>query len=166
MARRSADEERMDLAALPAHGFLIACFYPAQPANNRISPMTQPRKAERVRTLMSAQVMYGAAPAIDCIVKNFSPAGVRLEISDRTPLPNEFELNIPHKGRIYHGRIAWRGEGIVGVEFLEKGAAAPDERIAHEDEGDRVDQLLQENAKLRAQVLQLRQRVAQLTGES
>ncbi len=60
--------------------------------------MTQPRKAERVRTLMSAQVMYGAAPAIDCIVKNFSPAGVRLEISDRTPLPNEFDLNIPAQG--------------------------------------------------------------------
>lgn len=125
--------------------------------------MTQPRKAERVRSFMSAQVMYGSAPAIDCVVKNFSIAGVRLEICDRMPLPNEFELNIPHKGRTYRGRVAWRGEGIVGVEFLDKGATAGD--AANESEGDRLDRLAQENARLRAQVLQLRQRVAQLTGE-
>lgn len=128
--------------------------------------MTQPRKAERVRSFMSAQVMFNSAPAIDCLVKNFSTAGVRLEISDGMPLPNEFELNIPHKGRTYHARVAWRGEGIVGAEFIDKGPSGTADRPANENDADRFDRLMQENARLRATILQLKQRIAQLTGEA
>lgn len=128
------------------------------------SQMTQPRKAERIRSLLSAQVIFANAPSVSCIVKNFSPAGVRLEIPDRMPLPNEFELHIPHKGRTYHARVAWRGDGIVGAEFVEPGESV--DRQAIENEGDRLDRLMLENAKLRAQVLLLKQRIAQLTGEA
>ena len=128
--------------------------------------MTQTRKAERVRSFMSAQVMFNGAPAIDCVVKNFSLAGVRLEIADGMPLPNEFELNIPHKGRIYHARVAWRGEGIVGAEFIEKGGASAVDRHANENEADKTDRIMLENTRLRAQILQLKQRIAQLTGEA
>ena len=128
------------------------------------SQMTQPRKAERIRSLLSAQVIFANAPSVSCIVKNFSPAGVRLEIPDRMPLPNEFELHIPHKGRTYHARVAWRGDGIVGAEFVEPGEIV--ERQASGNDGDRLDELMLENAKLRAQVLRLKQRVAQLTGEA
>ena len=128
--------------------------------------MTQPRKAERVRSFMSAQVMFNSTPAIDCVVKNFSLAGVRLEIADGMPLPNEFELNIPHKGRIYHARVAWRGEGIVGAEFIEKGGASAGDRHANENEADKIDRVMLENTRLRAQILQLKQRIAQLTGEA
>ncbi len=127
--------------------------------------MTQPRKAERIRSLLSAQVIFANAPSVGCIVKNFSPAGVRLEIPDRMPLPNEFDLHIPHKGRTFHARVAWRGDGIVGAEFVEPGEAAV-ERHTLEDEGDRLDRLMLENAKLRAKVLLLKQRIAQLTGEA
>lgn len=127
--------------------------------------MTQPRKVERVRSFMSAQVMFNAMPAIDCVVRNYSNAGVRLEIPDRTPLPNEFDLNIPHKGRIFHARVAWRSEGIVGAEFVEKIGATGAEAAGDSDD-DRLDRAMRENARLRAQILQLKQRVAQLTGEA
>ena len=127
--------------------------------------MTQPRKAERIRSFMSAQVMFGAAPAIDCLVKNFSSAGVRLELADRLPLPNEFDLNIPHKGRTFHARVAWRGDGIVGAEFIEKTSAGA-AQAANENDADRLDRAMRENARLRAEILQLKQRVAQLTGEA
>ena len=127
--------------------------------------MTQPRKVDRVRSFMSAQVMFNTMPAIDCVVRNYSDAGVRLEIPDRMPLPNEFDLNIPHKGRVFHARVAWRGEGIVGAEFIGKnGAAAPE--TASDNDDDRLDRTMRENARLRAQILQLKQRIAQLTGES
>lgn len=127
--------------------------------------MTQPRKAERIRSLLSAQVIFANAPSVSCIVKNFSPAGARLEIPDRMPLPNEFDLHIPHKGRTYHARVAWRGDGIVGAEFVEPGET-PLERQALENDGDRMDRLMLENARLRAQALLLKQRIAQLTGEA
>lgn len=134
------------------------------PTQNGTSQMTQPRKAERIRSLMSAQVTFANAPSVSCIVKNFSPAGVRLEIPDGMPLPNEFDLHIPHKGRTYHARVAWRGEGIVGAEFVEPGETA--RRQAVENEGDRLDRLMLENARLRAKVLLLKQRIAELSGEA
>ena len=124
--------------------------------------MTQPRKAERVRSLLSAQVSFANGSPMACVIKNISSAGVRLEIADSTPLPSEFDLAIPHKGRSYHARVAWRGAGIVGAEFMAD-ANAPSEAV--DGDGDRVDQLMKENARLRSQVLQLKQRVAELSGE-
>ena len=126
--------------------------------------MTQPRKAERVRSLLRAQVVFANSSSIECVVRNFSPAGVRLEIADGLPLPNEFDLNIPHKGRSYHARGSWRGDGIVGAEFLDQDNARA--RLpASESDGDQLNRLMLENAKLRSQVLMLKQRIAELTGE-
>jgi len=128
--------------------------------------MTQFRKAERLRSFLSAQVVAGNSPPVECVVKNFSTAGVRLEIADRTPLPAEFELNIPHKNRVYRARVVWRGDGIVGAEFLENGGTGASDGHANENDGDKLDRLMKENAKLRTQILLLKQRVAELTGES
>jgi len=127
--------------------------------------MTQPRKAERVRSLLSAQVSFKNGSAMECIVKNFSPAGVRLEIADGTPLPNEFDLMIPHKGRSYRARVAWRGDGIVGAEFLDADQRPSGAATSEQDE-DKLNRLMLENARLRSQVLMLKQRVAELTGEA
>ena len=127
--------------------------------------MTQPRRTERVRSLLRAQVMFANASTIECVVRNFSPAGVRLEIADGMPLPSEFELNIPHKGRSYRARVAWRGEGIVGAEFIDDEGAAAAPR-ATESDNDQLNRLMLENAKLRSQVLVLKQRIAELSGEA
>jgi hypothetical protein len=126
--------------------------------------MSELRKADRVRSLLSAHVIFNkGASTFDCVVKNISTIGARLEIGDAIALPNEFDLSIPHKQRTYSARIAWRGDGIVGVEFIGETARAP--TPDGESEADRCDRLMHENAKLKAQVTQLRMRVAQLTGE-
>ena len=131
--------------------------------------MPQPRKAERVRSLLSARIVYNKnASSIDCVVKNISSAGVRLEIGDGTALPAEFDLNIPHKSRTYRARVVWRGEGMVGAEFVDPQTGAAVESVTKGDEtdADRADRLMIENARLRAKVLELKQRIAQLSGEA
>ncbi|MFV0281650.1 MAG: PilZ domain-containing protein [Rhodoblastus sp.] len=133
--------------------------------------MEESRKSERVRSLYRAQIMFGSIAAVECLVKNFSSTGVRLEIADGTPLPKEFKLNIPHKGRIYDARIVWRAEGIVGAEFIDPhtepaGSEGDARSTADEPEGDRIDRLLQENARLRQQIHLLKLRVAELSGEA
>ncbi len=128
--------------------------------------MSEARKSERVRSLLSARIIFGNnSSTLDCVVKNFSSAGARLQISDTLALPTEFDLFIPHRGRSYRARIIWRGEDLLGAEFIDphSGDHAP---IAHEAEADQIDRLMKENAKLRAQVLELKQRVAQLSGEA
>jgi hypothetical protein len=126
--------------------------------------MAETRKAERVRSLLRAHVIYNNNNStIDCVVKNFSPYGVRLEIPDNTALPAAFDLSIPHKARTFRGRIVWRTDGVVGVEFLDPQTTKPVE-IGTEGELDRNDVLMRENAKLKAQILKLRQRVSELSG--
>ena len=127
--------------------------------------MPETRKNERIRSLLGARVIFNnGASTCDCIIRNFSTAGARLEIADSLALPTEFNLDLPHKGRLYRARIVWRGDGLVGIEFLDGQSArsAPDDG---ENDAERSDRLMKENTKLKAQILELRQRVAQLSGE-
>lgn len=126
--------------------------------------MSDARKAERVRSLLSGQVQFNNnASTLDCVIKNISGDGARLAIGDSTALPAEFDLNIPHKGRTFRARIVWRGDGMVGVEFIQAGAAAKPALVAGEPGADQVEALLRENAKLKAQILELKLRISQLT---
>jgi hypothetical protein len=125
--------------------------------------MAESRKADRIRALMSAQVIFNkGASTFDCVVKNISTTGARLEITDSTALPADFDLHIPHKGKTYRATIAWRGDGLVGVEFV---GARNDASLAEEAGADAYENLKRENARLKKQVAELKTRVAQLTGE-
>ena len=127
--------------------------------------MTSPRKDERIRSLLSGQVIFNQrASTIDCVVKNISAGGARLEITDSTALPAEFELSIPHKSRVYRAQAVWRGEGLVGVQFVDavRSVEQPEDE---EPDFDKVRRLTAENAKLKAQVQALKARVMQLSGE-
>lgn len=128
--------------------------------------MPDSRKTERMRSLLRAHVIFNkGASTVDCVVRNISSAGARLEIADSMALPTEFDLDIPHKGRTYRAQIIWRGEGLVGVEMVDGRTAGPRSEAA-ETEADRCDRLMKENAKLKAQILELKQRIAQLTEEA
>lgn len=123
--------------------------------------MPDSRKIDRLRSLLRGHVIFNAgASSIDCIIRNISAAGARLDMADSVALPTEFDLSVPHRGRTYRVRIVWRHEGQIGVEMTEGAATAPSPSPS---DVDRVDQLMRENAKLKAKVLELQQRVAQLT---
>ncbi|MDE2364478.1 MAG: PilZ domain-containing protein [Hyphomicrobiales bacterium] len=120
------------------------------------------RKAERVRSLLSARVVFNDSKStLDCVIRNISPVGARLEIADSMALPTEFELQIPTKGKSFRAQIVWRSDGLVGVEMIDRTAAAA-AGPADETEADRADRLMKENARLKAQILELKQRIAQL----
>ena len=125
--------------------------------------MSDTRKTERVRSLLRGQVIFNkGSSTFDCVVRNISTAGARLEIADSMALPAEFDLDIPHKGKSFRARIVWRADNLVGVEMVDARAATP-VASADETDADRCDRLMRENAKLKAQILELRQRVAQLS---
>ena len=127
--------------------------------------MPETRKSSRVRSLLSAQVIFNkGASTFDCIVRNISADGARLEIADSMALPAEFELDIPHKGRAFRARIVWRGDNLVGVELADARSLRT-EASNDETDADRCDRLMKENVGLKKQILELKQRVAQLSGE-
>ena len=59
----------------------------------------------------------GRAP-IMCVLLDFSVTGVRLELPDNVPMPDDVKVLI---GDLSHNaRIAWRKDATVGVDFIDE----------------------------------------------
>jgi hypothetical protein len=77
------------------------------------------RRAPRNRSLLQGKVVYNDGLAsMDCLVRNQSPGGMRLAISQTVLLPDEFDLHIPKKHEIHRVRMKWRSADEVGVAYV------------------------------------------------
>ncbi len=118
--------------------------------------MPEARRSERLKSLLRARIIFnGGNSTIECLIKNVSAHGMRLELADGLAVPAEFDLEVPHKGRVYRARLVWRGDGIVGVAFVPANA----EPVRTDAELQRLER---ENAELRLQLRQLTERLQEL----
>jgi hypothetical protein len=118
--------------------------------------MPEARRSDRLKSLLRAKIVFnGGSSSIECLIRNVSAHGMRLEIAESLSVPGEFDLEVPHKGRSYRTRLVWRGDGMIGVAFVPANAepARPD--------GD-LQRLERENAELRTQLRQLTERLQEL----
>jgi len=85
------------------------------------------RRAPRIRSLLQARVVYNNGLAsLDCVIRNQSPGGMRLSISQAVLLPDEFDLHIPKKNEVHRVRLTWRRAEEIGVAIVrEAGRRAP-----------------------------------------
>lgn len=110
------------------------------------------RPATRIRTIMNGRIIFNNRSAtLDCLVRNLSETGAKLEVSGAVTVPDRFELDIPRKGERRRARIVWRREGEMGIAFEHAAAKAP----AGEPMAARVQRLEEENARLRSRVAEL-----------
>jgi PilZ domain len=72
-----------------------------------------------------SRVIYGGVVAfnnhcstMDCIVRDFSSNGAKIEIAGHVPIPDYISLAIARKGREFAARVAWRTEHTAGLEFV------------------------------------------------
>jgi len=81
----------------------------------------KPRAAERSRSILGGRIrLPNRASTFDCLVRNVSATGARLELDSTHLLPLEFELEIPKQRLIYSCELKWRSEKAVGVRFKER----------------------------------------------
>jgi hypothetical protein len=79
-------------------------------AEQRLSP-------RRNVTIPAKVVFDGGRRRIDCIIRNLSDGGAKLELPSVSGLPNTFDLIV--QGHRPHGcRVAWRALREVGVQFI------------------------------------------------
>jgi len=77
------------------------------------------RRAERTRTYLPALVTaIGRREPIECVVRDISHTGARLELPNAASLPDAFVLRISGEHGDKNCLIARRGEGMVGVKFI------------------------------------------------
>jgi PilZ domain len=82
----------------------------------------QRRTSARQRTVLRACVYYDKHSAsADCLVRDMSGGGARLELSENVVIPDEIELYIPKKEKTFDARVLWRHGNEVGVAYADSG---------------------------------------------
>ena len=90
-------------------------------AQRKTSPSgVERRRHKRVPLLHSATLRDGER-VIDCIIRDISVSGARLEVPQPPALPQDLVLDIAEAG-LLSGRIVWRDGGQAGFEFVDEPA--------------------------------------------
>jgi hypothetical protein len=135
-----------------------------QPEDGRPFDAVKARDAIRSKAFLKATIRFqNRNVTLDCVVRNISLGGARLEIDQTFALPAEFELEIPQRGVVFQCALKWRNEHAAGVKFKDseppttphstRSIATPDE-------------LQRENAELRREVARLGARLREVDGST
>jgi hypothetical protein len=105
------------------------------------------RSNPRTRTFLKGQAIFNNRNStLDCVVRNVSSTGAKLQLTETVTLPDVFDLSIPQKGETVRVRLRWRHGEEVGVSFVSPLAT---EAPAAQDVQERLRELELENARLR-----------------
>jgi PilZ domain-containing protein len=76
------------------------------------------RDSTRQKTFLRGIIYYNNRnAAADCLVRDISDTGARLELSENVVIPYEIDLHIPKKGETYRACVQWRHGDGVGIAF-------------------------------------------------
>lgn len=128
------------------------------------------RVDNRVRSFLRAQIIFNnRMTTIDCIIKNISPSGARVALTDTVTVPSEFDIFIPQRNALHHARLTWRDKDLIGVDFLDTSlqpqAASAQQLIPEVTMGGseaRIRELEAQNAELKIRIRKLNQRLEDL----
>ena len=91
------------------------------------SAMTDPerRKSARQRVFLGAiaRAHHGMG-SFDCMVRNLSADGARIECDGAAQFPHAFALDVTARGIRRQAHVVWRSENMLGLAFDEGGQAA------------------------------------------
>jgi PilZ domain len=121
------------------------------------------RSAPRTRAFLKGKAIFNNRQStLDCLVRDISATGARLEVSNAVLLPDAFDLYVAQKDTTMRARITWRRDGEIGVEF-DQPHAAPAPAL---DLPARVQRLEAELGLQRMLIAQLRTELDGLRGRS
>jgi hypothetical protein len=80
--------------------------------------MLDRRQGFRARVYYGGVIAFNARNStMDCLIRNFSPFGVKVEFTNTALLPDEVDLTIARKGFSGRARIVWRRANEAGFAF-------------------------------------------------
>lgn len=80
--------------------------------------MQERRKVTRSRVLKGAKIIIGSASTIDCVVRNVTNSGARIQIANTVDLPETLDLTLDAGFTIRPCRVAWRSVNETGLQFI------------------------------------------------
>lgn len=118
---------------------------------------SEQRHDVRKRTFLKGRILFNkGAASMDCLIRDLSEAGARLELSETSTLPEVFDLYIAQKEETFRATLRWRRDNSVGIAFADqRKPVAPPEAAPLPDASinlllRRIAELESENATLRS----------------
>ncbi|MCA0405389.1 MAG: PilZ domain-containing protein [Proteobacteria bacterium] len=128
------------------------------------------RAKNRVRSFLRAEIIHSNGNSrTECIVRDLSDTGARIEAPTSVTVPEFFELHIPLKGIRQRSRMMWRAGVEMGVAFVVE-APAPTVAPVAKSEGEmelriRLLELEAETARMRLQLTEMQLTINTLVKE-
>jgi hypothetical protein len=86
-------------------------------AESRVA-MIERRALARHKTFIKGRIYFNnRLSSMDCIVRDITDIGARLEASESVALPDAFELYLPTKDEHFRARVEWRKGSHLGVSW-------------------------------------------------
>jgi hypothetical protein len=135
----------------------------SEPQSVEVSKMPESRRADRIKSFLRAQILFNhRMTTIDCLIKNISSDGARIEVGKTISIPTEFEIYIPHKNKTHSARMVWRDANAMGIEFIATEANAIPEEAQPDTQVLRLRALEMENTELKVRIRDLSRRLEDL----
>jgi hypothetical protein len=90
--------------------------------------MQDRRKSARSRVLKSAKLLLGTSSIIDCVLRNVTNSGARVQIANTVELPDMLNLTLDGGYSVRPCRVVWRSLSETGVEFVRDSGGANRQR--------------------------------------
>ena len=91
------------------------------------------RRSPRHRTFLGGKLIYAQTYSVDCIVRDLSDLGARLQIPKDLPVPDQVQLLELKSGIAFDARVVWRRYPMIGIHFSDQhllgGEVSPNLRI-------------------------------------
>lgn len=78
------------------------------------------RRERRVRSILRGRVVYnGGSSAFDCVIRDLSRDGAKLEFSAAVTVPQSVVLEIPSRSERHQATVRWRQNDFMGLMFVD-----------------------------------------------
>jgi PilZ domain-containing protein len=79
------------------------------------------RQHPRNRVYYGGMVAFNARNStLDCLVRNFSPRGAKIEFENSAILPDRIDFEVERRGLSCLARLVWRDQNTAGLMFSEE----------------------------------------------
>jgi hypothetical protein len=79
------------------------------------------RQYQRNRVYYGGMVAFNARNStLDCVVRNFSPRGAKIEFENSAMLPDRIDFEVARRGLACLARLVWRDQNMAGLMFSEE----------------------------------------------
>jgi hypothetical protein len=79
------------------------------------------RQYQRNRVYYGGMVAFNARNStLDCVVRNFSPRGAKIEFENAAMLPDRIDFEVARRGLACLARLVWRDQNTAGLMFSEE----------------------------------------------